>query len=296
MAASRPGQFVQLGCRPPQGCDPNDDTIGRTHVWQPGDDAALSQAELRRPVALLRRPFSLSGRGEDVDGPWVELVYRTVGVGTNWLVDLKVGDAVDMIGPLGNGFDLPAGKSIGIMVAGGVGLGPMFYLAEALGQAKWAGVAFVGAMTGDLIAAGLVPSVEPDRNGVPNGSVSQFGQLGFPSVVTTEDGSLGMAGRVTDGLGRYLEDLSPQDASKAVIFTCGPEPMMRAVAGLATRYSVDCQVCLERQMACGMGTCQSCVVKIRDSATKSETPDEQPWRYRLTCTDGPVFPAEVVVW
>ena len=277
-APTRPGQFVQFGCRPPQG---EQDQVCQ-HEWEPGHRLQPDQAELRGPLALLRRPFSLSARGNDDDGDWIEIIYRTVGVGTDWMAGLKAGDRVDMIGPLGNGFELPHDKSIGLLVAGGVGVGPIFYLAEELNQAKWEAVGFLGSTTADLLAA--------ERESGDGGySVRQFSRFGFPSVVTTEDGSLGLAGMVTDGLSAYLAEQSSSRAKRTVVFTCGPTPMMRAVAELAADHGLDCQVCLEQSMACGMGTCQSCVVKVRED-------DGQAWRYRLTCTDGPVFAAKDVVW
>ena len=277
-APTRAGQFVQLGCRPPQG---EQDQVCQ-HEWKTGQRLQVGQAELREPLALLRRPFSLSGRGNDDDGDWIEIIYRTVGVGTDWMARLKAGDRVDMIGPLGNGFGLPQGRSIGLLVAGGVGVGPIFHLAEALHHADWDAVGFLGSTTADLLAA--------DRDsGDRADSINQFSRFGFPSVVATEDGSVGLAGMVTDGLAAYLADQSIEQAEQSVVFTCGPTPMMRAVAELAADHGVDCQVCLEQSMACGMGTCQSCVVKVRED-------DGRAWRYRLTCTDGPVFPAKDVVW
>ena len=293
---TRPGQFVQIGCRPPDGARSDDDVVGRLLEWGPGQEPGPCQAELAGPLALLRRPFSLADRGDDGDGAWVEILYRTVGVGTDWLANLRIGDPVDMIGPLGNGFDLPPDKSIGLLVAGGVGLGPMFHLARTLSDARWSGVSFIGSVSADLLPAALAPSTAPDNRGRPTDSVSRFSAFGLRSVVTTEDGSLGLAGRVTDGLRRHLDSQSPADARRTVVFTCGPEPMMRAVAELAAANAVACQVCLERAMACGMGTCQSCVVKVRDAGTDAAGRPGEGWRYSLTCVDGPVYPAEVVVW
>jgi dihydroorotate dehydrogenase electron transfer subunit len=81
------------------------------------------------------------------------------------------------------------------------------------------------------------------------------------------------------------------------VFTCGPEPMMHAVAKLAAMHDVDCQVCMEQAMACGMGTCQSCVVKIEEHEQPHAVSETgRPWRFRLACTDGPVFRAEQVLW
>ena len=118
-----------------------------------------------------------------------------------------------------------------------------------------------------------------------------------PAIITTDDGSFGLKGRITAGLEHYLKSIAPDDAKRAVVFTCGPEPMMHAVAKLAKAHSIDCQVCLEQAMACGMATCQSCIVKIEDAKKPHGTTEHgRPWRYKLACTDGPVFSSEVVVW
>lgn len=296
-APTRPGQFIQLGCRTPNGAMDDAALQGGAYDWQPGRPVTLRQPELCAPMALLRRPFSLAGRGDDADGTWLDVIHRVIGVGTEWLAHRKPGDAVDLIGPLGNSFALPAGKSIGLLVGGGVGLPPMFYLAEALRDAGWRGVGFVGALTRDLLAVSFAPGATPAADGLPGASVAEFTRCGFDSVVTTDDGSLGLRGRITDGLVRYLDAQSPDDAAKTVVFTCGPEPMMHAVAQLAEARGIACEVCLEQAMACGMGTCQSCVVKIESPHDPhGQTAAGRPWRYRLACTDGPVFDSTQVVW
>lgn len=294
-----PGQFIQLGCRPPEpGQMP--DLVGGEVEWSSERPPKLSQSELCGPTALLRRPFSFAGRGDDERGAWIEVIHRVVGVGTAWLAALKPGDPVDFIGPLGNWFVLPEGKSNGLLVGGGVGLPPMFYLAEAMRANNWTATAFVGALTRDLLAVTLKEGGEPpDPTGGPALLAQEFGKLGYRTVITTDDGSLGLKGRITVGLERALSRLTPAEIGATVIFVCGPDAMMHAVAKLAARFGVDCQVCLEQAMACGMSTCQSCVVKIEDAAKPqafTAPPENRPWRYRLACTDGPVFDARKVVW
>lgn len=304
---TQPGQFIQLGCRTPNGFADADAIFGQTLDWEPGQVPHLSQAELCDRVAFLRRPFSLAGRGNDTGeggdaassggSTWLEVIHRVVGVGTQWLSQLKPGDPVDLIGPLGNQFTLTQGKSLALLVGGGVGLPPMFYLAEALRSAGWDAIGFVGAMTRDLLAVTFREDVQPDAQGTPRPSVEEFARHHYPAVITTDDGTLGLRGRITAGIERVLQTLSPADLARAVIFTCGPEPMMHAVAKLAKAHRVDCQVCLEQAMACGMATCQSCIVKIEDAKKPHGTTEHgRPWRFKLACTDGPVFPAEVVVW
>ncbi len=293
--ATEPGQFVQLGCREPE--LEQDQLLGRDLQWSADSPPHPGQIELCQSVAYLRRPFSLSGRGDDEKGTWLEVVHRVVGVGTAWLAELKVGDRLDLIGPLGNQFDLPEDKSLGLLVGGGVGLPPMFYLAESMKRSGWDGIGFVGAMTQDLLAVELASDVAPHPEAQPTACVQEFARHGYPTVVTTDDGTVGLPGWITNGLLRVLEEISETDAARAVVFTCGPEMMMQTVMQLATRFGMDCQVCLEQAMACGMGTCQSCVVRIEEHEQPHATTGEgRPWRYRLACTDGPIFPADQVVW
>lgn len=299
--STKPGQFVQLGCRTPNGAIDSEATFGHEVEWCDGEMPSLGQSELCGQLAMLRRPFSLAGRGDDDNGTWIDVIHRVVGIGTAWLSDLKEGDAVDLIGPLGNSFLLPEGKSIGMLVGGGVGLPPMFYLAEAMAAANWQAIGFVGAMTQDLLAVTFDEKVVPDAAGTPAKSVVEFAKSGFPAVLTTDDGSLGLKGRITVGLQQQLESLSDADKQCTIIYTCGPEPMMHAVAKLAAQHNIDCQVCLEQSMACGMGTCQSCIVQIEASPDGAlqphgETDEGRPWRFRLACSDGPVFDAVDVVW
>src|SRR5690606_26754005 len=118
------------------------------------------------------------------------------------------GDPVDLIGPLGNHFELPSGRTIGLLVGGGVGLPPMFYLAQALAQAGWSGVGFVGAMSRDLLAVTFDKTVKPDPAGRPVPCVTEFSRFGLGAVITTDDGSLGLKGRITAGLERHLRSQS----------------------------------------------------------------------------------------
>ncbi len=294
---TEPGQFVQIGCRVPDLAIDEAQWLGGDVAWEPDRLPSVGQAELCQRTAVLRRPFSIAGRGDDEGGTWIDLIHRVVGIGTEWLAGLRPGDAVDVIGPLGNRFELTEGKSLALLVGGGVGLPPMFYLAEALHRAGWDAVAWVGALSRDLLAVTFNEGCAFGADGELSRAVAEFSRHGYPAVITTDDGSLGLRGRITDGLSRYFTSLSEADAGRAVVFTCGPEPMMHAVAKLASQAGVDCQVCVEQAMACGMGTCQSCVVKTDEQDhPHGTTADGRAWRYRLACTDGPVFPASAVVW
>ncbi len=172
---------------------------------------------------------------------------------------------------------------MGLLVAGGVGIPPMLYLAEKL---KGRAIAFCGATTKELLPFVLALSGEDPC--IPAMRVSEFARHQVPAVVTTDDGSYGLAGFVTQALERFL-DSTDVDPSSFIIYTCGPEPMMKRVAEIAIRRGIACQVAVERAMACGMGTCQSCCIRVREGARGD-------WRYRLACTDGPVFAAGDLLW
>jgi dihydroorotate dehydrogenase electron transfer subunit len=233
------------------------------------------------PQTMLRRPFSLAGRRDVAGGVELEIIHRVVGVGTAWLSRLNVGDAVSVLGPLGNAFELPRKGQTALLVGGGVGIPPMLYLATALEDRE--GVGFVGAVTRDLLPVTVVGE-----------KVEEFARHGLDSVVSTDDGSFGYHGFVTQALERYLDDAAPQ--AKHVVYTCGPELMMKRVAAIALERGIECQVAVERAMACGLGTCQSCCIKVR-----KEDPSQPPlagseWCYRLACTEGPIFHGEDLLW
>jgi dihydroorotate dehydrogenase electron transfer subunit len=263
---TEPGQFVQLLCREPGDIDGVEDEA----MWEEGQRFNVHGEELHGPVAMLRRPFSLAGRRNTSDGVELDIIHRVVGVGTQWLSKLRAGDEVSVLGPLGNHFELPRAGAMGILVGGGVGIPPMLYLGEKVaGRA----IAFCGATSFDLLPLTVVGE-----------RVEEFARHGIPAVVTTDDGSYGVRGFVTQALERYLDENAVRDV---VIYTCGPEAMMKRVAAIALSRGLACQVAAERAMACGMGTCQSCCIKVRDDGG---------WRYKLTCTDGPVFAAADLLW
>ena len=280
--ATLPGQFVQLMCSD----RPSDDSEIE-HEWTPGQPLQLGGNEVCERTALLRRPFSLAGRRDSGSGTEIDIILRTVGVGTEWLARLRDGDTLDVLGPLGNAFVLPSRGGRALMVGGGVGIPPMIYLAERLAREGIDGVAFCGAMTRDLLSLTLV-----EESSRP--TLAEFDRHGIASVVTTDDGSVGRKGFVTDALADYLDTTTlPADT---IIYTCGPEGMMLRVAEIARRRGIACQVCVERAMACGMGTCQSCVIKVKKDDPALPPLAGKDWCYRLACTDGPVFPAEKLLW
>lgn len=282
LAPSVPGQFVHL-------CPAIDtDDAYRTHEW--GDSTAQRWQAPSNALPMLRRAFSIAGRRETKNGTEVDIIYRVVGRCTQWLASLREGDGLSLLGPLGNAFPIARTKKVAWMVAGGVGLPPMLYLAEALRAAGRDVVAFCGAQSRDLLPFGLIDSVAPSADASKAlACIEEFARWGARAVVSTDDGSLGFRGHIGAALAAYVA-ANPQDASDVVVYTCGPERMMRFVAEFCLARSIECYVCMERAMACGTGMCQSCVVPVHDDEAESG------WRYRLCCTEGPVFSAPEIIW
>ena len=257
-ASAQPGQFIQILCR-----DRNN------HALTP----------------MLRRPFSIGGLQKTSNGVLLNVLGHVIGPGTNWLSRLRVSDSVDIIGPLGNFFSLPAQDHTAILIAGGIGLPPIRWFGERLAADQIPAHAIFGARSHLLIPMAF--SSAPLQDGTFNDCLAPFAAVGISSVVTTEDGSIGMTGRVTDALTALL---AREPHRKFVVYACGPNRMLEALADLCASHDVRCEVALERVMGCGMGTCQSCVVPVKDDAA------DDGWRYALCCSEGPVFEGQQVVW
>src|SRR5437899_8004688 len=140
-----------------------------------------------QPFAFLRRPFSLAGRSDAPDGVRLELIHRIVGVGTQWLSELKPGDTVDVLGPLGNRFRLPSEGEVPLLVGGGVGIPPMLYLAQKLMGKQ--GVAFCGALSRDLLPLTVIgDGPPPSRDSIePLENIDEFARYGVRAVISTDD-------------------------------------------------------------------------------------------------------------
>lgn len=278
---TQPGQFVQIQCRRP--VEPES---FRVVDWPEGRPPELTQPELTGSVPLLRRPFSLAGRGMNGQTPELEIIYRAIGRGTSWMATVAPGDQLSVLGPLGNGFGISETKPHAVLVGGGVGIPPLLYQSQALSAAGKQTVAFLGAGTAELLPVGTTDDVPAEAT--PTACVPRLAEVGVESVIATDDGSVGFAGFVGEAFALWLERSAPA-ANETVVYSCGPEAMMRAVGDLCIARGVECRLAMERHMACGMGTCQSCIVKIRDDSPTG-------WSYKLCCTDGPVFDAGDIIW
>jgi dihydroorotate dehydrogenase electron transfer subunit len=207
---------------------------------------------------LLRRPISIC----DVDktAGTLRVVFEVRGEGTAWLAKRPAGHSVDVLGPLGHGFQLPEGKVL--VVGGGIGVPPMLYTAKSASKA----VAALGFRSTDKVML-----------------TEEFAECCESVHVISDDGSTGRKGFVNV----LVQEILAQDSEIEAVLACGPKPMLKTVVEAAQAAGVPCQVSMEERMGCGIGACLVCACKIK-------TADGE--RYLHVCKDGPVFRAEEVCW
>jgi len=225
---------------------------------QPGQFAHVRILPLK--AALLRRPFSIF----QVAGDTFSILYKTVGQGTEVLARMGPGEELSVIAPLGHGFTVPPpGGETPLLVAGGYGMAAMYLLAE---RSPQKGIVFVGG-----------------RRRVDILCEAEFAALGWEVRATTEDGSHGEKGLVTQPLQAELR----RGTAGRKLFACGPTPMLKAVGKLAEELRVPAELSMDEHMGCGVGVCLACVIPVKSGSG---------WEYQRTCTEGPVFDAREVAW
>jgi len=214
---------------------------------------------------LLRRPFSIH---RIQNNNQLVLLYKIVGKGTLLLSCLKKDDSISVIGPLGNGFTISKPHEKTLLMAGGMGIAPLFFLAQFLDKAqKQETTMFLGFRTSkDVIL------------------INELKYLNIDLSLTTEDGSLGIKGVVTDLLDDYIRQKLNE---LSTIYACGPILMLKKIAQMAASYNLRCYVSLEGHMACGIGICMGCAVKAQNNTNKP---------YYYVCQDGPVFSSKMLDW
>ncbi|MDQ2838724.1 MAG: dihydroorotate dehydrogenase electron transfer subunit [Actinomycetota bacterium] len=239
---------------------------GVARSFQPGQFAAVAVGGPDTSM-LLRRSFALYGvkPGSEFAGT-VQFVVAAHGRGTEWLLRQRAGTKLDLIGPLGVPFPIPREPVPAVLVGGGYGSAPLLPLAEQLlAQGSEIelilGAATAGRLFGELPAKRLIGKV----------------------TVTTDDGSAGQRGRVTDPLPSAIDRLGAQ-----IVYACGPMPMLAAVGNIARAHAIPAQVAVEESMACGIGVCMTCVLPVRGTDGVS--------RFVRSCVEGPVFEAGRVRW
>lgn len=234
------------------------------------------------PALPMRRPMSIM-RVAPQEG-WIEMLYKAIGEGTRLLAMRKVGEVISVMGPIGKPFKLDPERPRPLLIGGGVGIPPMVFIADALRKnkdAQWKSFVIMGSE---------VPfpfKVQPSQfmvPGMPDGVIGGMPLMDdwkIPSRLASMQGYSGcFDGYVTDLARHWLDALDDSQRSEVGIYSCGPTPMLAAVAKLAHDYELPCQVSLEEHMACAVGGCAGCVVKVQT--------DDGPAMKRV-CVDGPVF-------
>ncbi|HSW54608.1 MAG TPA: dihydroorotate dehydrogenase electron transfer subunit [Ignavibacteriaceae bacterium] len=224
-----------------------------TSIIKPGQFLNIRVTE--RVYPLLRRPFSVC----DVEGNHLYLMFNILGEGTNILAHKPIGSDLDILGPLGNGFNIDGDYETAVIVAGGLGAAPFPYLTRKLNGKKNI-LSFIGGRTKDDVITYNLKNV----------------------IEASDDGSLGFKGNVVQLLSQNLELLK---SKKIKMFACGPTVMLRALKEFCIKNEFECEASTECAMACGFGICQGCPI---ESTTESD-------KYLLVCKDGPVFNIKDVV-
>lgn len=223
-------------------------------------------------LPFLGRPFSIHSL-YSIDGETVmEILYRVSGRGTALISRLKCDDSVMILGPLGRGFDVPRGKKRIVLVAGGMGIAPLLCLAESLlresGDESIETTLYFGAQSSHYLFG-----------------IDRLKRLCSPLKLSTDDGTVGYRGPVTDLVNR---DAPSFGRDESALFACGPYGMIRETARIAGEYSIACQVSLEEKMACGIGACLGCAVRASG--------EKRSKRFMRICTEGPVFDSREIDW
>jgi dihydroorotate dehydrogenase electron transfer subunit len=233
---------------------------------RPGNFVAISVGGESSSL-VLRRAFAIY-RSTDKGGAGgvIELVIAPHGQGSKWLASREIHDTVDIVGPLGTSFGIPTEPVRAILVGGGYGSAPLFGLAEILKMRGCRVDMVLGASTAGKIYAPL----DGKR------SVSSM-------TITTDDGSAGLHGRVSDALPDIIEENQSE-----IIYSCGPMAMLEAIQEIADKYELVHQASVEESMACGIGVCMTCVVPLRG--------EDGIVRMSRTCIDGPVMDGANVIW
>ena len=267
---------------------PGDQFIIRLHAPKCAARAtAGSFAHVQCDEAIpMRRPLSIMRA--DADEGWIEVLFKIVGEGLRALGNRQVGDKVSVIGPIGHGFIPDATRPKTLLIGGGVGIPPMIFLAETLhdDDRDWQPLVIMGSeipfpfetASATIATAWLANDI--------NQTMPLLDDWRIPTRLASLQGYAGcFNGYVTDLARKWLETLSPHELSQVEIFSCGPTPMLQAVATLAREFDLPCQVSLEEFMACAVGGCAGCAVEVRT---------EDGVAMKRVCVDGPVFDAATV--
>ena len=231
---------------------------------------------MRRPISIM----SINYKNNTFD-----ILYKIVGEGTLELSKRKVGEYISVIGPIGNGFTALNKKKIPLMIAGGVGIPPIIAMAQNLkNNNNYKPLVILGSEIPFPFA--IKPVNNNTKSNNANYTMALLEKWNIECRLASMQGYTGVyKGYVTDLAKKYLENISKQDLKKVAIYSCGPEPMLKAVAKLAAEFNLPCQVCLEEFMACAVGGCAGCTVMVKTNEGE---------QMKRVCVDGPVFEANSI--
>jgi dihydroorotate dehydrogenase electron transfer subunit len=272
-AKARPGQFAEIDlCSIP---------------LPPAEEITEDLRDAAERKILLRRPFSFCDISSQRGKTRVEILYCALGPATLRMTTLSAGNSVSVIGPLGNGFRMPAGKKTALLISGGMGAGPLIHLAKTVttDYPKVEVMAFAGAKTKMELPFEKPTDEISQQLGF---SLHEYARYGVESELATDDGSAGYEGLITDFFSQWLGQRSLL-TKDTIIYSCGPEAMLAQMAKIAEEKKIDCQVSMERMMACGIGVCQSCAVRCKVNGSGETI-------YKLCCKDGPVFDSKEIMF
>lgn len=232
--------------------------------------------EMRRPISLMR---------VDPEAGWVEILFKELGKGTALLAQREEGETVNMMGPIGNPFRLSDGKTRPLLIGGGVGIPPMVFLADAIRRRQGSLKPLV-LMGSELPFPFEMVDSTQEVGGVErecSKGMALVESWGVPVRLASNSGFTGcFNGFVTDLARNHLRSLSDEALAQVEVFSCGPHPMLSAVSAVAEEFGLPCQLSLEEYMACAVGGCAGCVVKVKT---------DQGEAMKRVCVDGPVFDA-----
>jgi dihydroorotate dehydrogenase electron transfer subunit len=234
---------------------------------------------MRRPLSIMR-----------VEDDCIDILYKIVGAGLQRLSNKKPGDSISVLGPIGRPFQPSAERPNTLLIGGGVGIPPMVFIADYLRQqgGDWAPLAILGSELPFPFELQNSTIKTPWVDEKVDATMPLLEGWGIPCRLATLAGfDACFDGYVTELADKWLSTLSVDELAKVEVFACGPTPMLKAVTALAEKYDLPCQVSLEEFMACAVGGCAGCAVKIN-------TPDGEAMQ--RVCVDGPVFDASTVVW
>ena len=236
------------------------------------------------PLLRMRRPFSIMRA--DAAAGWIDVLYKVVGQGTTLLARRAPGEQLSLLGPIGQPFVLHPERPRPLLIGGGVGIPPMVFVAEALRtdrRAKWQPFVVMGSEVPFPFTPRPSQFMVAGVGGGATACMPLLEDWGIPSRLASQQGYPGcFDGFVTDLARAWLDGLDARARAEVEVLTCGPTPMLRAVAALAREFDLPCQVSLEEHMACAVGGCAGCAVELAIDGQRA---------MKRVCVDGPVFDA-----